>query len=99
MFGLPFGMLFAAVQALQTSLMVGGDAGLAVFAMTSGMSAVFAAQRLRDRYVLARVGALVAGVNVLVVLGLALWQASRQLPRCWRCRWSPAGSVASSQRS
>ncbi|HPW55845.1 MAG: HDIG domain-containing protein [Thermoanaerobaculaceae bacterium] len=80
MFGLPFGMLFAAVQALQTSLMVGGDAGLAVFAMTSGMSAVFAAQRLRDRYVLARVGALVAGVNVLVVLGLALWQGKPPAP-------------------
>lgn len=80
MFGLPFGMLFAAVQALQTSLMVGGDAGLAVYAMTSGMTAVFAAQRLRDRYVLARAGALVAGVNVLVVLGLALWHGRLPAP-------------------
>lgn len=73
MFGLPFGMFFAAVQALQVSLMVGGDAGLTVFGMTSGMAAILAAQRLKDRYVLARVGALVAGVNILVVLGLALW--------------------------
>lgn len=80
MFGLPFGMLFAAVQALQTSLMVGGDPGIAVYGMTSGMAAILAAQRLKDRYVLARVGALVAGVNVLVVLGLALWHGKLPQP-------------------
>ncbi|MCU0293151.1 MAG: HDIG domain-containing protein [Thermoanaerobaculaceae bacterium] len=73
MFGLPFGMLFAAVQALQTSLMVGGDASLPIYAMISGMAAIFASQRLKDRYVLARVGALVAAANALAVLGLALW--------------------------
>lgn len=73
MFGLPFGMLFAAVQALQASLMIGGDAGLPIYAMISGMAAIFASQRLKDRYVLARVGALVAAANALAVLGLALW--------------------------
>jgi putative nucleotidyltransferase with HDIG domain len=73
MFGLPVGVLFAVVQSVLVALMVGGDAAVGVYALIAGVAASFASQRLKERYVLARVGALVAGVNALAVLGLALW--------------------------
>ena len=74
MFGLPVGVLFAVVQSVLVALMVGSDATVGVYALIAGVAASFAAQRLKERYVLARVGAVVAGVNALVVVGLALWQ-------------------------
>lgn len=73
MFGLPVGVLFAMVQSVMVALMLGGDVSVAVYALIAGIAAAFASQRLRERYVLARVGALVAGVNALAVVGLALW--------------------------
>ena len=73
MFGLPVGVLFAVGQSVLVALMLGGDAGLAVYALIAGIAASFASQRLKERYVLARVGAVVAGVNAVAVLGLALW--------------------------
>lgn len=73
MFGLPVGVLFAMVQSVMVALMLGGDVSVAVYALIAGIAAAFASQRLRERYVLARVGALVAGVNAVAVVGLALW--------------------------
>ena len=73
MFGLPVGVLFAVSQSVMVALMLGGDVGLAVYALISGVAAAFASQRLKERYVLARVGAVVGGVNAVAVVGLALW--------------------------
>jgi len=73
MFGLPIGILFAVAQSILVSLMLGGDIMQAVYALIAGVAASFASQRLKERYVLARVGAFVGGVNALAVVGLALW--------------------------
>jgi hypothetical protein len=73
MFGLPVGVLFAVVQSVLVALMLGGDVSVAVYALLAGVTAAFASQRLKERYVLARVGAVVAGVNAVAVLGLVLW--------------------------
>jgi putative nucleotidyltransferase with HDIG domain len=73
MFGLPVGVLFAVVQSALVALMLGGEVTVAVYAVTAGIAAAFASQRLKERYVLARVGALVAGVNAVAVVGIALW--------------------------
>jgi putative nucleotidyltransferase with HDIG domain len=73
MFGLPVGVLFAVVQSVLVALMLGGEVGHAVFALMAGIAAAFASQRLKERYVLARVGAVVGGVNAVAVVGLALW--------------------------
>ncbi|OFV80798.1 MAG: hypothetical protein A2Y78_01365 [Acidobacteria bacterium RBG_13_68_16] len=73
MFGLPVGVLFAVVQSALVALLLGGEVSVAVYAVMAGIAAAFASQRLKERYVLARVGALVAGVNAVAVVGLALW--------------------------
>ncbi|MGD1148348.1 MAG: HDIG domain-containing metalloprotein [Thermoanaerobaculaceae bacterium] len=73
MFGLPVGVVFAVSQSVLVSLMLGGDVTLAVYALIVGVAAAFASQRLKERYVLARVGAVIAGVNAVAVVGLVLW--------------------------
>ena len=73
MFGLPVGVLFAVVQSALVALMLGGEVSVVVYAVTAGIAAAFASQRLKERYVLARVGELVACVNAVAVVGLALW--------------------------
>ncbi|MBZ5590351.1 MAG: HDIG domain-containing protein [Acidobacteriia bacterium] len=73
MFGLPVGVLFAVAQSVLVALMLGGDVTLAVYALIVGVAAAFASQRLKERYVLARVGALVGALSALAVVGLALW--------------------------
>ena len=73
MFGLPVGILFAVVQCVLVALMLGGEVGHAIYALIAGIAAAFASQRLKERYVLARVGAVVGGVNAVTVVGLALW--------------------------
>jgi putative nucleotidyltransferase with HDIG domain len=73
MFGLPVGVLFAVVQSVLVALMLGGEVSVAVYAVIAGVAAAFASQRLKERYVLARVGAVVGGVNAVAVVGLALW--------------------------
>jgi putative nucleotidyltransferase with HDIG domain len=74
MFGLPVGLLFATGQAVLIALMLSGDASIVILALISGVAAAFASQRLKERYVLARVGALIGGVNAVTVIGLALWR-------------------------
>ncbi len=76
MLGLPEAVLFAAVQGLMVALMVGGDAGVAIYAIASGVAAAFVSQRLKERTVFARVGVIVAAVNVVVIVGLALWRGT-----------------------
>ena len=73
MFGLPVAVLFAVVQAVLVSLMIGGEVSVAVYALLAGIAAAFASQRLKERNVLARVGVLVAGVNAAAVAGLSLF--------------------------
>ncbi len=73
MFGLPVAVLFAVIQGVLVALMLGGDVAVAIYALIGGMAAAFASQRLKDRNVLARAGIIVAAVNVVAVLGLALW--------------------------
>jgi putative nucleotidyltransferase with HDIG domain len=73
MFGLPVGVLFAVTQSVLVALMLGGNASVVVYAILAGVAASLASQRLKERYVLARVGAVVALVNALAVVGLALW--------------------------
>ena len=73
MFGLPVGVLFAVTQSVLVALMLGGDVTLAVYALIVGVAAAFASQRLKERYVLARVGAMIGGVNAVAVVGLVLW--------------------------
>ena len=73
MFGLPVAILFAVVQGVLVALMISGEASLTVYAMLSGVAAAFASQRLKERNVLARIGLNVAGINALLVVGLALW--------------------------
>jgi cyclic-di-AMP phosphodiesterase PgpH len=74
MFGLPEAVLFAAVQSVLVSLMLGGEVGTAVYVLAVGVAAAFASQRLRERTVLARVGAVMAGVNAVTVVAIALWR-------------------------
>jgi len=73
MFGLPVGILFAVAQTVLVALMLGGEVTVAVYALIVGVAAAFASQRLKERYVLARVGAVVAAVNAIAVVGLVLW--------------------------
>lgn len=76
MFGLPFALLFAIVQGVLLSVMVGSDVSLTALALLGGVTAAMASQRLKDRYVLARVAGVVAVVNALAILGLVLWHGN-----------------------
>jgi hypothetical protein len=74
MYGLPSAVFFAVMQGVVLALMLGGDASVVILSLTSGFAAAFASQRLKERNVLARVGVVVALVNALVLVGLALWR-------------------------
>jgi hypothetical protein len=78
MFGLPTAILFAVIQAILVALMIGSRAPFAVYVLLSGVAAAFASLRLRERYVLARAGAIIAAVNTIAVIALAFW--SGRLP-------------------
>jgi len=73
MFGLPVAVFFSLVQAVLVSLMVGGDVGVTIYALIGGTAAAFASLRLKERNVLARSGLMIAVVNALAVVALALW--------------------------
>jgi len=73
MFGLPVAIFFSLVQAILVSLMVGGDVGVAIYALIGGTAAAFASLRLKERNVLARTGLMIAIVNAVAVIALALW--------------------------
>ncbi len=92
MFGLPDAVLFAAMQALLLAVMLGGDAGLVVFALVSGIAAAFVSQRMKERNVLARVGLTVAGVNALAVVALALARGNVDEPAVLAAK-AAAGAV------
>ena len=74
MFGVPVAVLFALVQAVLVSMFLGGEVGVAVYALITGLGAAFVSQRLKDRNVFLRAGLIVAGINALTVIGLILWQ-------------------------
>jgi len=92
MFGLPDAVLFAAMQAVLVALMLGGDAGLVVFALISGVAAAFASQGMKERNVLARVGVAVAGVNAFAVVALALARGNVDEPAVLAAK-AAAGAV------
>jgi putative nucleotidyltransferase with HDIG domain len=73
MFGVPVAVLFALVQAVLVSMFLGGEVGVAVYALLTGLGAAFVSQRLKERNAFLRAGLFVAGVNALAVLGLVLW--------------------------
>ena len=74
MFGMPVAVLFALVQAVLVSMFLGGEVGVAIYALVTGLGAAFVSQRLKERNVFLRAGLIVAGINALAVLGLVLWQ-------------------------
>jgi len=74
MFGMPVAVLFALVQAVLVSMFLGGEVGVAVYALVAGLGAAFVSQRLRERNVFLRAGLILAGINALAVCGLVLWQ-------------------------
>ena len=74
MYGLPVAVFFAVMQGVVVALMLGGDAAVVILSLTSGFAAAFASQRLKERNVLARVGIVIALVNALVLIGIALWR-------------------------
>jgi len=80
MYAMPVAVLLAGIQAVLVSLMLGGEASIAVFAILSGIAGAFASQRLKERNVLARVGLLVAVVNLLCVLSLDLVHGRAMTP-------------------
>lgn len=92
MFGLPDAVLFAAMQSLLVAVMLGGDAGLVVFALASGIAAAFASQRMKERNALARVGLAVAGVNAFTVVALALARGNVDEPAVLAAK-AAAGAV------
>jgi cyclic-di-AMP phosphodiesterase PgpH len=73
MFGLPVAVFFSLAQGALATLMIGGEASMAVYVLIGGTVAAFVSQRIKDRAVLARAGAAVGGVNAVAVLALALW--------------------------
>jgi putative nucleotidyltransferase with HDIG domain len=72
LFGLAPAIMFAVVQAVVVSLMLGGEPAAAMFAVVSGVGAALATVRLKERNVLARVGLVVVGINVVTIVGLTL---------------------------
>ena len=74
MYGMPVAVVFALVQAVLSSLFLGGDVGVAVYALITGLSAAFVSQRLKERNVFLRAGLVVAGISAAAVLGISLWQ-------------------------
>ncbi len=73
MYGMPVAVFLAAVQAVLVSLMFGGETGVGILGVISGIAGAFASQRLKERNVFARVALLVAVVNVVCVVGLDLY--------------------------
>ncbi len=74
MYGMPVAVVFALVQAVLSSLFLGGEVGVAVYALITGLGAAFVSQRLKERNVFLRAGLIVAGISAAAVLGISLWQ-------------------------
>jgi cyclic-di-AMP phosphodiesterase PgpH len=74
MYGMPVAVVFALVQAVLSSLLLGGEVGVAVYALITGLAAAFVSQRLKERNIFLRAGLVVAGISAAAVLGISLWQ-------------------------
>ena len=70
-------VLFAVCAALLAGIMLGGEFTTAVFALVSGLVAIFATQHSSDRRGLSRVGAIVGASNVLMLLILEVFLGSQ----------------------
>lgn len=71
--GMQPAVLFALCIALGSSIMLGGDYLVFVYALCSGLAGALAAQHFKQRTAFSRVGAMVGLINVLVMLVLELW--------------------------
>jgi cyclic-di-AMP phosphodiesterase PgpH len=74
MYGMPVAVVFALVQAVLASLFLGGEVGVALYALITGLGAAFVSQRLRERNVFLRAGLAIAGISAAAVLGISFWQ-------------------------
>ncbi len=74
MYGMPVAVVFALVQAVLASLFLGGEVGVALYALITGLAAAFVSQRLKERNIFLRAGLIVAGLSAATVLGISLWQ-------------------------
>jgi putative nucleotidyltransferase with HDIG domain len=72
--GMQPAILFSLCIALGSSVMLGGDFSVFVYALASGLTGALASQHFKQRAAFTRVGATVGLVNVAVLLVLHLWQ-------------------------
>jgi putative nucleotidyltransferase with HDIG domain len=78
--GLQPALLFAVCGAGVAGVLLGGDFSIALYALASGMIGALAAQHTRDRASLSRVGVLVGGANVVLMLVLELYRGLPDQP-------------------
>lgn len=78
--GVQVSVLFALGNALLAGLMLGGDFAVVIYALSSGLVGALATQRFRDRTAFSRVGAVVGGANLVVLLVLELYRGMPDLP-------------------
>jgi len=72
--GLQPALLFAVCGAGIAGVMLGGDFPVAIYALASGVVAALTAERSKDRASLSRVGIVIGGANVVVLLILQLYR-------------------------
>jgi len=77
--GMQPAVLFALCGALLAGLMLGGDFPVMVYALASGLVGAMATQRFRGRTALTRIGAIVGGSNLVVMLILELYRGFPEL--------------------
>jgi len=78
--GLQPALLFAVCGAGIAGVMLGGDFPVAIYALASGVVAALAAERSKDRASLSRVGIVIGGANVVVLLILQLYRGMPDPP-------------------
>jgi putative nucleotidyltransferase with HDIG domain len=66
-------VLFTMVMAVLVGLIVGGELSYVLVAMVGGLVGTFSVSRLNQRSQLTRAGLLVAGANMLTIIGLSLF--------------------------
>jgi putative nucleotidyltransferase with HDIG domain len=73
-------VLFAVFTALIGGVLLGGDFVVAVYALSGGLVAALATQKLSERAVFSRIGLLVGTANLVVFAILELFQGLPELP-------------------
>jgi putative nucleotidyltransferase with HDIG domain len=73
-------LLFAVCTAGLAGVFLGSDFSIAIYALASGIVATLAAERSQDRASLSRVGVVVGGANVALMLILGLYRGFPETP-------------------